>query len=39
MILFSVSRRTEGLVRVMEWRADWTRWVGSERKCFAAFVH
>jgi hypothetical protein len=39
MILFSESRDREGLVRVREFRAVWTRWVGSCRKCFAGRLY
>lgn len=35
MILLGRSKAREGFVRVREWRAELTRWVGSEKKCFA----
>lgn len=38
MILLEASRATAGLVRVMEWRAVWTRWVGSLMKCLAGGI-
>lgn len=36
MILFSASKVREGFVMVMDSRAVCTRWVGHEKKCFAA---
>lgn len=35
MILLEASRAIEGLVRVSEWRAVFTRWEGSLMKCLA----
>jgi hypothetical protein len=35
MILCSGSKARDGFVRVREWRAVRTRWVGSEKKCLA----